>query len=43
LVSKGVGKVAEVDKEMDLNKLPGQWEVSLRGSIISRELKKDGI
>ena len=24
LVSKGVGKVAEVDKEMDLNKLPGQ-------------------
>ena len=24
LVSKGVGKVAEVDKEMNLNKLPGQ-------------------
>ena len=24
LVSKGIGKVAEVDKEMDLNKLPGQ-------------------
>jgi glutamine---fructose-6-phosphate transaminase (isomerizing) len=27
LVSKGVGKVAEVDKEMDLNKLPGQMGV----------------
>ncbi len=27
LVSKGVGKVAEVDKEMDLNKLPGQMGI----------------
>ena len=27
LVSKGVGKVAEVDKEMNLNKLPGQMGI----------------